>query len=60
MPDEQHNSRRRLLLQSAAASWLLSVSRIGFAASPHVVAVRVWPSTTYTRITLESSQSLKY
>ncbi|WAT09006.1 N-acetylmuramoyl-L-alanine amidase AmiC [Rouxiella badensis] len=60
MPDEQHNSRRRLLLQSAAASWLLSVSRIGFAASPHVVAVRVWPSATYTRITLESSQSLKY
>ncbi|MGA9606163.1 MAG: N-acetylmuramoyl-L-alanine amidase AmiC [Rouxiella badensis] len=60
MPDEQHNSRRRLLLQSAAASWLLSVSRIGFAASPHVFAVRVWPSTTYTRITLESSQSLKY
>lgn len=60
MPDEQHNSRRRLLLQSTAASWLLSVSRIGFAASPHVVAVRVWPSATYTRITLESSQSLKY
>ncbi|WAT01235.1 N-acetylmuramoyl-L-alanine amidase AmiC [Rouxiella chamberiensis] len=60
MPDEQHNSRRRLLLQSAAASWLLSVSGIGHAAGSHVVAVRVWPSSTYTRITLESSQPLKY
>lgn len=60
MPDEQHNSRRRLLLQSAAASWLLSVSGIGLAASSHVVAVRVWPSSTYTRITIESSQLLKY
>lgn len=60
MPDEQHNSRRRLLLQSAAASWLLSVSGIGLAASSHVVAVRVWPSSTYTRITIESSQPLKY
>ncbi|MEG3134373.1 N-acetylmuramoyl-L-alanine amidase AmiC [Rouxiella sp. T17] len=60
MADEQHNSRRRLLLQSAAASWLLSVSGIGLAASSHVVAVRVWPSSTYTRITIESSQLLKY
>ncbi|KQN51383.1 N-acetylmuramoyl-L-alanine amidase [Serratia sp. Leaf50] len=60
MPDEQHNSRRRLLLQGVAASWLLSVTRVGAAASSHVVAVRVWPSSTYTRITLESSQPLKY
>ncbi|WP_369789845.1 N-acetylmuramoyl-L-alanine amidase AmiC [Rouxiella sp. WC2420] len=60
MPDEQHNSGRRLLLQSAAATLLLSVSRIGMAASSHVVAVRVWPSSTYTRVTLESNYSLKY
>lgn len=60
MPDEQHNSCRRLLLKSAAATWLLSVSRIGLAASPHVIAVRVWPSVTYTRVTLESNHPLKF
>lgn len=54
MPDQPHNYRRRLLLQSAAAAWLLSVSRVGMAADPQVIAVRVWPSATYTRITLES------
>ncbi len=60
MPDEQHNSGRRLLLKSAAATWLLSVSRIGLAASPHVIAVRVWPSATYTRVTLESNHPFKF
>lgn len=60
MPDEHHNFRRRLLLQSVAASWLLTISRVGLAASSHIVAVRVWPSSTYTRITLESNQPLKY
>lgn len=60
MPDEQHNSGRRLLLKSAAATWLLSVSRIGLAASPQVIAVRVWPSATYTRVTLESNHPLKF
>ncbi|MDN5679709.1 MAG: N-acetylmuramoyl-L-alanine amidase AmiC, partial [Ewingella sp.] len=43
-----------------AASWMLSVSRVGFAASSQVVAVRVWPASSYTRLTLESSTPLKY
>ncbi|AIJ08917.1 N-acetylmuramoyl-L-alanine amidase [Edwardsiella anguillarum ET080813] len=47
-------------MQAAAATWFLSVSRVGFAASAQVIAVRVWPSSTYTRVTLESSQPLKY
>jgi N-acetylmuramoyl-L-alanine amidase len=59
MANENHNLGRRRLLQGAAATWLLSVSRVGFAAS-QVVAVRVWPSSTYTRITLESSTPLQY
>ena len=60
MPNSNHNLGRRRLLQGVAASWLLSVSRTGFAASSHVIAVRVWPSSTYTRVTLESNVELKY
>lgn len=51
---------RRRLLQGAGAMWLLSVSKTGLAASGHVVAVRVWPASTYTRVTLESTHLLKY
>ncbi|KOC89780.1 N-acetylmuramoyl-L-alanine amidase AmiC [Winslowiella iniecta] len=51
---------RRRLLQSAGAVWLLSVSQVGMAASSHVVAVRIWPSSTYSRLTLESNVPLKY
>jgi N-acetylmuramoyl-L-alanine amidase len=60
MTNDNHNSARRRLLQSVAASWLLSVSRVGFAASAQVVAIRVWPASTYTRLTIESSTPLKY
>lgn len=60
MPNSNHNLGRRRLLQGVAATWLLSVSRVGFAAASHVIAVRVWPSSTYTRVTLESNIPLKY
>lgn len=60
MTDDNHNPGRRRLLQTVAASWMLSVSKVGFAASSQVIAVRIWPSSTYTRITLESSTPLKY
>lgn len=51
---------RRRLLQGAGAMWLLSLSRVGQAAASQVVAVRVWPASTYTRVTVESGQVLKY
>lgn len=61
MSSSEPNYLRRRLLQGAAATWLLSVSGVGAAASmATVVAVRVWPSSTYTRITLESNIPLKY
>ncbi|WP_406703634.1 N-acetylmuramoyl-L-alanine amidase AmiC [Sodalis sp.] len=60
MPDSEHNRARRHLLQGVAASWLLSVSRVGFAATPTIVAVRIWPASSYTRVTLESNVTLKY
>ena len=40
--------------------WLLSVSQVGLAAVSQVVAVRVWPASAYTRVTLESNRVLKY
>ena len=51
---------RRRLLQGAGAMWLLSVSQVSLAAVSQVVAVRVWPSSTYTRVTVESNRVLKY
>ncbi|UMO88446.1 N-acetylmuramoyl-L-alanine amidase AmiC [Pectobacterium sp. PL64] len=60
MSHSNHHLTRRRLLQSAAATWLLSVSGVGIAATTQVVAVRVWPSSAYTRVTLESNHPLKY
>lgn len=60
MSNANHHQTRRRLLQGVAATWLLSVSRVGFAAAASVIAVRIWPSSTYTRVTLESNIPLKY
>ncbi|OCG14664.1 N-acetylmuramoyl-L-alanine amidase [Gilliamella sp. Fer1-1] len=58
---ETFSPTKRLLVKGILATCLLSVTRVGFAASmAQIVAVRVWPSSTYTRITLESNISLKY
>lgn len=54
------NSARRRLIGAAAATCLLTVSRIGFAADSTVVAIRLWPSSTYTRLTIEATQALKF
>lgn len=51
---------RRQLIQGAGAMWLLSVSQVGLAAVSQVIAVRVWPASTYTRVTVESNRVLKY
>ncbi len=51
---------RRTLLKYAGASLALLVSPVGLAAATSLVAVRVWPGTGYTRITLESSAELKF
>lgn len=59
MSDLPSHSRRRLL-KTAGAVCLLSVTKVGFAASSHVVAIRIWPSSTYSRITVESNTALKY
>ena len=53
---------RRQILGSAAGMLLLSVSSVNAEPTAHAqfVAVRVWPASAYTRITLESSLPLKY
>ncbi|CDL82239.1 N-acetylmuramoyl-L-alanine amidase AmiC [Xenorhabdus szentirmaii] len=60
MSHSDHNSSRRRLLKGAAAMWLLGISPIGYAATSKVIAVRIWPASSYTRVTLESNIPLKY
>ena len=51
---------RRELLRFASASLALLVSPVGFAAATNLVAVRVWPGTEYTRITLEGPSEIQF
>ena len=51
---------RRPLHKFAGASLALLVSPVGHAASTSLVAVRVWPSPEYTRITLEGRSQLRF
>ncbi|OHX19958.1 N-acetylmuramoyl-L-alanine amidase [Chromobacterium sphagni] len=60
MPASTFDPKRRALLGVAAATFLLAVSRNGFAAGSQIVALRIWPSSTYTRITLESSSAIQF
>ncbi|SMF37907.1 N-acetylmuramoyl-L-alanine amidase [Pseudogulbenkiania subflava] len=60
MPHPPFDPTRRRLIGAAAATFLLTLSRVGLAAPSQLVALRVWPSSTYTRITLEASEALKY
>ena len=52
--------QRRRLLKLGGAAMTLLVSRVGFAAETSILAVRVWPSQDYTRVTLEGRDTLKY
>ena len=58
--------RRRDVLKFAAASLTLLVSKVGAGGTaklpvlPSILAVRVWPSKVYTRLTLEHDQPLKF
>ncbi|MDF7670756.1 N-acetylmuramoyl-L-alanine amidase [Orbaceae bacterium ESL0721] len=53
-------STKRLLIKGIVATCLLSITRVGFAAQVQLLATRIWPASTYTRITLESSLKLAY
>jgi len=49
-------TRRAWLQQGGALALLISARQLAFGAS--IVAVRVWPAADYTRVTIESDQSL--
>ncbi len=59
MPTSHYNPARRRLLQGALAAWALTVSWICIAAS-EIMAIRIWPASAYTRVTLESNTALKH
>ncbi|WP_374514873.1 N-acetylmuramoyl-L-alanine amidase [Niveibacterium sp.] len=52
--------QRRRFMKFGGAAMTLLVSRVGFAAETSILAVRVWPSQDYTRVTLEGRDTLKY
>lgn len=56
------NITRRRFLEAGFATLVLSVTNTGFAANAggSFVAIRVWPSSTYTRVTVEASSALKF
>ncbi|WP_255990146.1 N-acetylmuramoyl-L-alanine amidase [Chitinolyticbacter albus] len=55
------NPTRRQLLSAAGSVLLLSVLPVGArAATPSVVAVRMWPAQAYTRVTIESDAPLTF
>ncbi|MGL6046401.1 MAG: N-acetylmuramoyl-L-alanine amidase [Vogesella sp.] len=60
MSQALHDALRRKLIGAAAATFLLTLSRAGLAASSQIVAVRVWPSSTYTRLTIEAGTEIRY
>ncbi|HGJ5875149.1 MAG TPA: N-acetylmuramoyl-L-alanine amidase AmiC [Arsenophonus sp.] len=60
MDHSKQGFSRRRLLQGAAATMLLNISSLGLAASSSIVAIRIWPASSYTRVTLESNVALKY
>lgn len=51
---------RRGFLRAAGGVLALLVSPVGHAAATRIVAVRVWPSEDYTRITLEGADDLRF
>jgi N-acetylmuramoyl-L-alanine amidase len=51
---------RRDLLRFAGASLTLLVTPVAWGAVPTLLGVRVWPSSDYTRVTLEHDQPLRF
>lgn len=60
MPQSPFLLTRRRLIGTAGATLLLTLSRAGFGATGGILAVRTWPSDTYTRVTLEANEALKF
>ncbi|MCB1887229.1 MAG: N-acetylmuramoyl-L-alanine amidase [Rhodocyclaceae bacterium] len=53
-------SGRRGFLRAAGGLLALAVTPVAYAAATRIIAVRVWPSEDYTRITLEGADDLRF
>lgn len=60
MPGRPFPLSRRDFLRATSGSLLLAATSPLFAQSSSIVAVRVWPSRDYTRVTLELEAPLRY
>lgn len=62
MSDLTYNPLRRFLLKGMVSALVLSVSPISLAqkSKSQIIAVRIWPSSTYTRVSLESGIALTF
>jgi len=58
--DGSSPSGRRGFLRVAGGLFALAVSPVGRAADTQIIALRVWPSDDYTRITLEGAADLRF
>ena len=58
-PATQGLSRRNVLINGARGALLLALGPSQLAWGAEVLAVRVWPAKSYTRVTLESDVALK-
>ncbi len=58
--DDQELALRRGFLRCAGGVLAMLVSPVGRAAATKIIAVRVWPSEDYTRITLEGADDLHF
>ena len=55
-----HHAGRRVFLRTAGGALAMLVSPVGRAAVTRIIAIRVWPSEDYTRITLEGADDLRF
>jgi len=60
MPEATPAFTRRDILRFAGASLTLLVTPMAWGAAPTLLGVRVWPSSDYTRVTLEHDQPLRF
>ncbi|MDO4998031.1 MAG: N-acetylmuramoyl-L-alanine amidase [Neisseria sp.] len=51
---------RRQILSQAAAGLLFTISPAFAKGAPQFIAVRIWPASAYTRLTLEATATLQY
>ncbi|MGP1939294.1 MAG: N-acetylmuramoyl-L-alanine amidase [Arsenophonus sp. ET-DL9-MAG3] len=60
MDHSKYSFSRRRFLQGVIITMLLIITPLGLASSSNIIGIRIWPASSYTRVTLESNIFLKY